>query len=515
VDEPVSFGGAATASGVKRAAVRGTAANVIGTALSLAVAFVTTPFFVHELGASAYGVYALVLVFTTTGYFAYLDFGVPAAVVQFAGTAAARNQWAGVSRAVASGAAILAVIGVLVGVVLAGVSGLLTGDVFNLPTQYHGAFRFGLFLAALAVAVQLPALAVSSALQVVRRWDVIAIARTAASLIGIVTAAIAVALNGGLSWLIGPVVIVPALVAVGVSIYAHRLVPSLSLSPRQLNRIEVRRLARFGAAVFAAQAGIAVVATFDQVLIAAVLNAHAIAVYAIAATLYYPVFGLMPLLNTVVFPSTVAFLANDNVARVRLLLMRGTRIAASIVLCVAATVVVWGWPFIRAWVGPEFHESSVLLVIWLLHLPVTAIASVGATMFAPLGRIRAAAYVSLLSAVINITISVALIGPYGLPGVIVGTVAAYLVTGPIAISLFLRPLQLNWWDFLRQVLPAPLAVLGVTLAFGWVVRLLVDPHRLVFVMGAGAATLGVGAAVVWVLLPSADRADLVAGFRRG
>jgi O-antigen/teichoic acid export membrane protein len=478
----------------------------------MALGFFTTPYFIHRLGPSAYGVYSLVLVFTMSGYFGYLDFGLQSATVNRASIAAARGRWDEFSDVIAESLAGLAAIGLAAGVLITAFAPFAV-RVFNIPSSLQHDLTLSLRVVGICLIVQFPALALVAALQTLHRWDLVVIQRTLASVLGVGVAAILVAGHHDLLRLVLPVVIAPSAGALLLFTLCRGVVPRFKPRVLAADRRAVWHLLRAGRAFFLAQSGIAIVSNLDQILIAVFLTSQNLAQYAVAATLYYAVFTLLPITNATAFAAASHFTALGDDARIRVLILRGTRYGASVVLAATVGAALFAPPFIRAWVGAGFGASGTLLLIWLSHMCVTAFTGVPHNVLSGVGRVRQAAWISSASVVINAIISLALVKPYGMNGVVIGTVVSYGITSPIWIHATLRATGVSWRDFLKvTVIPAYGAAAFAAAVGGALV--LTHPSSLAGTFGAGVTTFVAGLLGTLALLSRAERTDLIRGTRK-
>jgi O-antigen/teichoic acid export membrane protein len=497
----------------KRGVARGTTLQLAGTAATMATGFFATPFFVHQFGTAGYGVYSLVLVFTFAGYFGYLDFGLQSAAVFRAAPHAAAERWGDFARVIASAGFVLGVLGLIFAAALAALAHPLAHSVFAIPPHYQGAFVDGLRVVAFVILIQFPGLAFVGALQTVHRWDAVTVARTGATLAGVGVALLLVWRTHNLLALVIPVVAAPGVAALALAGFALRRIPGLAPTPTLASFAEVRELFRYGRMMFVSQAGIAIVANLDQPLIAGLVSARALGLYAIAATIYYGVFTLLPITNSTVFAATSFLQTTGDEPRLKALTVRGARYAASLTLSAVAAAMLFGPRFIEAWVGRSYHESGVVLRIWLTHMPITVFTGVLGTVLMALGRVRTTALISVASVVLNVVASVGLAFPYGLRGIVIGTVITYIVTGPVLIMSTLRAVQVSPKTFLKQaVLPSYAAGLAAAVV-GAGILLALDPTRLVPVVAAAGTTFAFGVLTAFTRLPEAERDYLVRSLR--
>ena len=88
-------------------------------------------------------------------------------------------------------------------------------------------------------------------------------------------------------------------------------------------------------------------------------------------------------------------------------------------------------------------------------LPKTIFHVVGLTMVVALGHIRFVLYVATANLLVNFGVSIALVHPFGVEGVILGTIVAQALAWPPLLWFFFREFGVRLGEWLRQVvLPA-------------------------------------------------------------
>src|SRR6266513_4442149 len=127
-------------------AVRNVLANWGAFLCSAAVGFVLSPYVVHHLGNTQYGIW--VLLGSLVGYLGFLDLGVRGAVMRFVANlhAAERHEEAG--GIASTGLALFTLLGVLAFAIAIGLA-LAARHVFTIPDAVVGASRLVLILGGL------------------------------------------------------------------------------------------------------------------------------------------------------------------------------------------------------------------------------------------------------------------------------------------------------------------------------------------------------------------------------
>ncbi|HEX3346344.1 MAG TPA: polysaccharide biosynthesis C-terminal domain-containing protein, partial [Polyangiaceae bacterium] len=115
--------------------------------------------------------------------------------------------------------------------------------------------------------------------------------------------------------------------------------------------------------------------------------------------------------------------ATGDLGELRTLFLKWSKIAFSLSLAAGAYLLVLGPEFIGWWMGPSFAAPSgrvtrVLMAAFLLFLPARGVAS---PMLMGLGRAAFPSFAFLALGLLNVALSVALVKPFGIVGVALGT----------------------------------------------------------------------------------------------
>jgi O-antigen/teichoic acid export membrane protein len=202
--------------------------------------------------------------------------------------------------------------------------------------------------------------------------------------------------------------------------------------------------------------------------------------------------------------------ASDR-ARFDELYLRATKVVALLILPLALVLVVDAEPLLRAWLGGEFaRQSATPLRILAAAYAVNAFSTMPGVACDSIGRPRVTTAFSVLSTVLNLALTVALIPAYGA----VGAAVAVLVNSVLLVPVFVvyvhrRVLMTSVTALLRRSLLRP--VLSTALAAG--------PAVLAVQLGAVAAAVSaiatyILAAFVVGVFDATDKAMLRAQIRR-
>jgi O-antigen/teichoic acid export membrane protein len=179
-------------------------------------------------------------------------------------------------------------------------------------------------------------------------------------------------------------------------------------------------------------------------------------------------------IGQVIYPAATSLHARGSPDKLRRLYHDGARLTMLVMVCIVLIAAVWADDFYRLWLGERYIRESpypslaLLLQVLLLSVVTNYTSNVASQLLMGAGHIRPFSLLLLAGSALNLSLSVLLIGPYGLIGIALATVLASLVIDLIAIPVLLQlKLGLSVADFARNACARPLAVgclLAVVLA---------------------------------------------------
>jgi len=401
-------------SGIARNAV----ANWTALVFVSAVAFFLSPFVVHHLGDTAYGVWSLLV--SVVGYLGLLDFGVRGAVTRYVAHHHAIGDNEGSSSIVSAGLLLFGLLGALA-ILLSIVVALLLPVLFNIPNSLIRDSQTVLVLGGLTVAVTLVGAVFGGIVTGLERFDVssgVEIVVTA-----IRTVAIVLALQQGHGLVALGFIHLAASVLYGVAawVVVRRIYPDLRISFRMLLLPHIRTILSFSVFLSAIHILAALIYYSDAVVIAAFLPIGAVTYFVIAGNLCDYAFKVAGALSKMMTPRVSALnsMGSKNVTEE---ILGTARIATLAAAPIAATFWFRGESFINLWMGTDYGPISgeilriLAIVVWLQGARTVAAASI---MGVNKHRLLIPAYA--FEALANLALSVALVKPFGLVGVALGT----------------------------------------------------------------------------------------------
>lgn len=417
--------------------VRNTLANGAGAASGVLIGLILTPFVIDGVGISAYGVFALALSLSFLGgYAAITDLGVEAATARFVAEARARDDTAGVNVAASSALVFFGAIALVVGPVIVLLSGPLV-SLFGVEGDLRDAARLCFAFVGVQMFFELPARVYFAVLEGAQRFtvfQVLELTRGLAQAAGFVTVLVVDGSVAGLSAVTAAASLLMLLLG---RVLAHRAVPGLRVSLRLASRAGLRPLLGYGTGLFATRLTGTLYRQMDKAIIGIGLDVRAVAVYEIANRIHTGAAMVQSVAASALLPA--AAYARERVEVLREMFLRGTCYALAASLPVTLGAIVLAEPLVRTWVGERLTDAAGPTRLFLVYLVVLAVIIVGMTMVVALGEIRYVLLASIANLVLNFALSVALVGPLGVEGVILATlIAQTLMAVPVALMLMRR-----------------------------------------------------------------------------
>lgn len=422
--------------------------NYAAAAMNAIVALVVTPILLHRLGTAAFGVWSLAV--SLTSYLELFEFGFGAATTKTVAEDAGRRpdrvvQTLNTSLVALGGLGALAAVTALV---------LAVGSPswFSFPPDLRTEGAVAIGVMGLALAASVPGDAFGGALAGHQRYDLL----SGSNLVhmGLVAgASMGIAFAGG-----GIVALAVATAAIGTAMHGvrywllRRLVPSLRLSLRLVQRERLRSLTTLSWWFLVSQLTGTLIARVDLVVVGATLDVKKVAIFAIGAKLAQFVARGFRELAAVLMPHAASLVGAGRTDRLPAVITDGTRTA--LLAAAPASIVLAGLApgAIRVWVGRGYGEAANVLAILAAAIGVRAFFEPTYGVLAATGKVRRLSIAYTLEGLTNLGASLALVRPLGVTGVALGTlVATFAVPVPFAL-LAHRGLGLELSTFWRRTL---------------------------------------------------------------
>lgn len=372
--------------------VRHTVFNMIGLGAPLLVAVGTIPVLIHELGPSRFGL--LTLIWAVVSYFGLFDLGLGRALTQQLAVVFANNEHKKVGPLVATATVLMAMLGVLAGVLMAAAASWGVGLIHDVPDRHET------INAVYAMASAMPFIVLTSGfrgiLEARHAFGIVNLIRLPMGLFTFL-GPLAVVLYGGQARLdhIAWVLVAGRVIACGVHAYY-----ALDVLPSQRSALAWRAdllkpLCISGGWLTVSNIVSPFMGYVDRFVIGAIVSASAVAYYATPHELVTKLWIVPGALTAVLFPAFAAQMAGRD-EQTWALFKKAVHWLFLAMLPMTVALTLFAHELLALWINPGFADhSAVLLQVFALgvlinclaHVPFTLIQSAGASRLTALAHL--------------------------------------------------------------------------------------------------------------------------------
>ncbi len=398
----------------------------IGYSFTAIVGFLLSPYVVSHLGVTRYGVWSLIA--GLVGYLGLLDLGIRQAVNRYTAHHHAAGEHQESSKIVSAALRLFGVLGI-VAILLSVVLAYLAPLLFNIPKELADDARLIIVLGGMAIAVSLVGGVFGGVVSGVERFDIQCVLEIFVT--SVRTAALVLALHEGYGLVAMAGIQLAASVLYCVVFWSavHKLYSDLHIRLWAVLGPQVRTILGFSASLTVLYALGRIISYTGNVIIGAFHPIEAVAFFAIASSLAAYAKDLPKSLAHLMTPrvSALTSVGSDQVGE---LILRVAGIATLASTPIALTFLLRGESFITLWMGSAYGRLSgevlqiLAIVVWL-----DASRSVVMDSLTGMGKQRMVIPGFVIEAACNLALSLALVKPFGISSVALGTlIPAFVVS---------------------------------------------------------------------------------------
>ncbi len=468
-------------------------------AINMAVGVFLSPFIIHRLGDTAYGIW--VLIFSFTGYYGLFDLGIRSSIVRYVSKFAATGENEEISKLISTSFFTYTCIGAATMLVTITIS-IFLNKIFHIPDEFRSSARLLLLMVGGAIALGFPLGVFGGVLEGLQKFYILNWTSITSAIIRALLIVFFLERGYGLLTAAAITVTLPLLSAGFRATVALRALP-VSLKLEYVNRTTFREMAGYSGITLMIIMAAKLRFQTDEIVIGTALSAAAITYFSIGARIVDYATDIVNSLAQLFVPMSSQSDASGNINRLRKIFVAGNRACAFTILPISATLIILGKSVIEVWVGRKYIEQS-YPVLLILIVPCTLMLAQAASgrILLGMGRHKTLAIVSLVEGISNLLLSILLVRPYGIIGDAVGTAIPLTCT-----MVFFMPrhlcgkLGLRVNTFLQQAYSLPVILCIPMVAVLLLLHRWFIPHtRLQLGTQVFAAGLTYGIGMLWAFL---------------
>lgn len=424
--------------------------------INILVGIFLSPFILHRLGDTAYGIW--VLIFSITGYYGLFDLGIRSSVVRFVSKFTATGESDKLNRLINTSLWSYTLIGI-VALLITFLGSLFVDSLFRIPQEFLTTARLLFLLVGTSVSLGFPLGIFSGILEGLQKFYFLNITNVISTLLRAVLIVVALHHGYGLLTIAIITVILPILMSMLRAAIALRLL-SLRFHLRYFDRQSFRDIASYSSATFVVMIAFKLRFKTDELVIGAFLSSAAITYFSIGDRLLDYASEVVSSLAQIFVPMSSQSEAKGDMPHLRKMFVLGNRACALIIFPISLILLILGKSVIEAWVGAKYVATSYPVLV-VLCIPLTFMLAQGASprMLFGMAKHRTLSWVVALEAVTNLILSIILVQRFGIIGDAFGTSIPLTVTALYFFPRHLcRVLSMRVLTFVREAYLLPLAL---------------------------------------------------------
>lgn len=395
------------------------------------VTLAMTPFIIHSLGDSMYGLWIFIGSFL--GYYGLMDFGLNSAIQRFLSRAIGASNKNEANKVINTAFAIFTILGfvtLILSFIVAFIFPLLIKNISEVNL-----FRNIIFILGLNFAIGLPLRVFSGILTAEIRYDL----STAVELIKLAlrTTLIIIFLKAGQ----GIMALAIITFATDISGYVVKyfivknLYKYITFSKNLIDKSKIRLLFGYSMYTFISQIADQLRFNVDNLVITAFIGLSSVTVYSIASRLVRYFIQFVTSAMGMFTPVFSQYEARGDYDSIREKFIFTTKISGYLSIMIGGILIIFGKAFIQRWVGQEYSGAYPILIVLVIPIVLACIQNPSFQLLFGISKHKFYTASNAIEGIANLILSLILVKKYGLIGVALGTAIPMLI-----IKLFVQPI---------------------------------------------------------------------------
>jgi len=480
----------------------------------MALALVAVRMLVDNVGNDNYGIY--VLGTTLLGYFSLFGLGLPGALLKFIPDRKAKNDYEGLSEIISSSYAFYFGVGLIISISLAIIS-LFGIHLFRIKPESFDTGRRVLLMVGLWAIVSWPMQIYGQVLMGLQKFYLLNLAGGTQSILCNGLYVVISLLHLPIEFAVLALSLSQTILYIITKHMVKKELPDVSISFHNFKMHTLKYLVGFSFWVLIMQMAGILIYQANQLIISLFLSMGAITIYSIQAM---PLMGIREINGIALSASTPAVAdahALDDKGFIKELLFRGTRINMIFVVGLITVIIAMSHQIIYVWMGKNHARYYYLCQILLSSYALSVMFSLVGNIIFGMGDVKILGVFSISTAVIILILSIILVKPLGLFGLVMGNLIAQILVIPAIATIQFKKINVSFMRFFKEV---AVKVYFCAIIFGLILwkasSMLGDKPKLIpTIFFAGAGIIFVTGGMFIFACPGEDRKKIIQLIIRG
>jgi len=412
-------------------------ASAAAKAITIGTSLITVPLTLNYLGAERYGLWMIIS--SVIAMMVFADFGIGNGLLNAIAEAYGRDDAQAMQTHVANALAILVIIAVIILVTFLFIySSVQWGPFFNVTTTLaaqEAGPALAVFMACFAISV--PAGIVQRVQMGLQQGFASGLWQAGGSVLGLLLTLLAIHFESGLPWLILALTGAPTLILVLNGLFfffvqRRDLLPDL----RYVSSKGMKLILHGGMLFFVLQLTVSIAFASDNLIIAKVINAEAVAQYSVISKLFEGFVMIIGLAFAPLWPAYGEAKARGDRSWIKSTLIRSMTLTSLIAIGTALSIIAFHKEIFAFWVGAEHSFPFSLVACYALWMVLKTLGATYSMFLNGMSVLRFQLILSVIFMFVSVAAKYFFTVEFGMIGLIFGLILSYLFVTAIPCALY-------------------------------------------------------------------------------
>jgi len=412
--------------------------------ITIATSFITVPLTLNYLGAERYGLWMTIS--SVIAMMVFADFGIGNGLMNVISEAFGKDDKNAIKAHIANAAVILSGIALLILCSFFSIFPFISwGTFFNVKTQL-AMDEAGPALAAFMIcfAIGVPVTIVQRVQMGLQQGFASSLWQAGGSILGLLLSLLVIFFKGGLPWLISALAGAPVIMLLingGIFFFVQcrELIPDI----RQVTQSGMRQILQGGLLFFVLQLAGSIAFASDNVIIAQILGADAVAQYSVVSKLFEGVLIVIGLAFSPLWPAYGEAKARGDKIWIKETLKKSMVTTLLLVVSAAVLLMLFYKPLLAIWVGEKHLFPFELVALYAAWMIFKGVGGTYAMFLNGIHVLRLQLIIASMFTLVSIALKIWFAYTLGLNGLLIALILSYVVTTVFPYTLLTKKILLN------------------------------------------------------------------------
>jgi len=466
---------------IKNRLVKNTAFNSLNIFISMAISFILLPIILRTMGNELYGIYILII--TLSGYFNIMETGVGTASVKFVSQHLIKNENREINEILINSLVFYFLIGLITATILILISFFFV-SFFNIPARYLFLTKQILIFAGIALLIIWPLKLFRKVLEGNQDYAVTSGATIVFEIINflLIIVFLRKCVNPFLFFVFLKF-ISQIFLNLFFCMYSFRRLDFLKVDYYLISKKAFRKIFKFSSILYLCQIIGLLVYNTDKILISIFLNISSITLYEISYKFHQLVRTVNNLSSSALLPVISSLNSKNDNDKIKEIFFRSQKYTIVLVLPIVISIIIFAKPIVLYWLGPDYNSVVFPIQLFVSYFIFNCSLALVGQILVAVDKVRYTLNYRIGIAVSNLILSVIfIILTKNFIGVIWGTVISYCIGFPIYLSIALKLIKVDFYEFLNKVILPTYLYAIIPLIVGILIIQIIPPKNLIYTL---------------------------------